>query len=116
MLNDKHFQYFLHSGRIYDLIILDGAYVECALGLVYHFKSPFMYINTVGMYTAPLSMAGNPEPYATTPFFNTALSDDMNIVQRFGNAAMHSVARVMRYITVKGFIQPALQKTFGAGK
>lgn len=116
LLNDNEFQYFINSGRNYDLIIIDGGYVECALGLVYHFKSPFMYINTVGMYTTSLASAGNPEPFAITPFFNSVYSDDMNIMQRIGNALLHLTVRAMRYVMVRGFTQPALQKTFGAGK
>lgn len=49
-LGDFQTREFLDSGRKYDLMILDGAYPECALGIAHHFKVPYMYINTVGMY------------------------------------------------------------------
>ncbi|ETN60417.1 hypothetical protein AND_007961 [Anopheles darlingi] len=72
-------------GRKFDLVILDGAFPECALGLVYRLGVPFMYINTVGFYTGTMSLAGNPTPYSTTPIFYRPLTDDMSFIERLSN-------------------------------
>ncbi|XP_053694505.1 UDP-glucosyltransferase 2 [Sabethes cyaneus] len=73
-------------GRKFDLLILDGAYPECALGLAYRLGTPYMYINTVGFYTGTMSLAGNPSPYSTNPVFYRPLTDDMNFFQRVMNS------------------------------
>lgn len=72
----------------FNLLILDGAFPECALGLQYKFNVPFMYINTVGFYTGATSLSGSPAPYSITPHFTLALTDDMNFIQRATNTAM----------------------------
>lgn len=74
--------------RNFDLAILDGAFPECALGMVYHYKIPFMYINTVGFYTGSLARAGNPGSFAITPNFYTSFTDTMNLVERVQNTAI----------------------------
>ncbi|KAH8284233.1 hypothetical protein KR054_002704 [Drosophila jambulina] len=76
------------STRSFDLAILDGAFPECALGLVHQLKIPFMYINTVGFYTGSLSIAGNPVSYAVTPNFYSRFTDTMNIYNRAINTGM----------------------------
>lgn len=73
-------------GRKFDLMILDGAFPECALGLVYRLGVPFMYINTVGFYTGTMALAGNPVPYSTTPAFYRPVTDDMRFFERLSNA------------------------------
>lgn len=72
--------------RKFDLIILDGAYPECALGLQYKLKVPFMYVNTVGFYTGSTSRAGSPAPYSITPAFMISLTDNMNFIERVINS------------------------------
>ncbi|CAG4997159.1 unnamed protein product [Parnassius apollo] len=111
-LNDFETRSFLRSGRTYDLIILDGAYPECALGVVYRLKVPFMYINTVGFYSGPASMSGSPAPYSVTPFFGRAFTDNMGFVDRALNAAWHigSLAAHRFSMTI---LQGVLRKHFG---
>lgn len=75
--------------QTFDLVILDGAFPECSLGLVHKYQVPFMYINTVAFYTTSLSLAGNPAPYSVTPAFYSSFTDDMTIMQRAMNAAMY---------------------------
>lgn len=94
----------------YDLVILDGAYPECALGLAYHFRAPFIYINTVGFYTNSLSLAGNPTLYSITPFFGIAFSDNMNIFQRLFNTAYHLGASLIHTFITRCFLHPILMK------
>lgn len=76
-------------GRKFDLLILDGAYPECALSLAYRLGAPYMYINTVGFYTGTMAMAGNPGPYSVTPVFYRSLTDDMNFFERIVNSICH---------------------------
>jgi hypothetical protein len=87
MLEDHETKDLLNSK--FNLLILDGAFPECALGLQYKFNVPFMYINTVGFYTGSISRSGSPAPYAITPHFSVALTDDMNFIQRVTNMAIH---------------------------
>lgn len=81
--------------RKFDLIILDGAYPECALGLQYKLNVPFMYVNTVGFYTGSISRAGSPAPYSITPAFMISLTDNMNFIQR----VLNSMAQVFLQIS-----------------
>lgn len=85
LLSDPDTKDFLYQRPKFDLIILDGAYPECALGFVHHFNVPFIYINTVGFYTFSLSLAGNPTPFSVTPFLSLSLTDNMNVFQRMRN-------------------------------
>jgi hypothetical protein len=86
-LNDHETKRLL--GLNFDLMIIDGAFPECALGLQFKFNVPFMYINTVGFYTEPLSRAGSPVPYAITPYFVLPFTDDMSFFERVINAVVH---------------------------
>lgn len=99
MLNDAETKNLLN--RHFDLVILDGAFPECAVSLVHAFRVPFMMINTVGLYTGSLSLAGNPAPYSTTPIFFSSFTDEMNIYQRMLNTIYtvfaYSVHRVSIY-------------------
>lgn len=83
----------------FNLLILDGAYPECALGLQYKMNAPFMYINTVGFYTGSLSIAGSPTPYAITPHFAIALTDDMNFIERVTNTAVYVILQIMHSVS-----------------
>jgi len=56
------------ANSLYQLAIVDGAFPECALGIVHSLNvTAFMYINTMAFYTGSLSLAGNPVAYAVTP-------------------------------------------------
>lgn len=101
MLSDAETKNLLN--RHFDLIILDGAFPECALGLVHAFRVPFMYINTVGFYTGSLQMAGNPSPYATTPIFFSSFTDEMNLYQRFLNTMYTMFAYSVHRVSVFTF-------------
>ncbi|XP_052864670.1 UDP-glucosyltransferase 2 [Anopheles cruzii] len=100
-------------GRKFDLLILDGAFPECALGLVYRLGVPFMYINTVGFYTGTLSLAGNPTPYSTTPVFYRPLTDDMNFYERISNALFTGFIQLL-YIPTMLTLQLMVQRHLGS--
>lgn len=110
--NDYETRSFLRSGRNFDLIILDGAFPECALGVVYRFKVPFIYINTVGFYAAPFSTSGSPAPYSVTPFFAKAYTDNMGLIDRALNAAWYVAAMPLYGISI-AILQGVLRKNFG---
>lgn len=84
----------------FHLAILDGAFPECALGIVHELSLPFMYINTVGFYTGSLAVAGNPIVYATTPHVFTALTQTMNVWQRIENIATHIASDVVHWVSI----------------
>ncbi|CAG9861575.1 unnamed protein product [Phyllotreta striolata] len=113
LLSDSETRDFLDQRRKFDLLILDGAYPECALGFTHHFNAPFMYINTVGFYTGTLSLAGNPVPYAVTPFLSLAYTDNMNLYQRTANTLMNLAASSLHSVMVKWFMQDILRQHFG---
>lgn len=85
--------------RSFDVAILDGAFPECGLGLVHKMKINFMYLNTVGLYTGSLSMAGNPIIYSITPAFASSLSDDMSIIQRGTNVLWHLLLQSVHFVS-----------------
>ncbi|XP_070507743.1 UDP-glucosyltransferase 2 [Chironomus tepperi] len=88
MLNDHETKDLLNS--TFDLMIIDGAYPECALGLQYVYNIPFMYLNTVGFYTSSISRSGSPAPYSITPNFALAFTDNMSFIQRVANSVIHT--------------------------
>ncbi|XP_054088855.1 UDP-glucosyltransferase 2-like [Zeugodacus cucurbitae] len=96
----------------FDLVILDGAFPECALGLVHRLTMPFMYINTVGFYTGSLSLAGNPNVYALTPHVFTTFTQSMDFFQRLQNVVTHILAELLhKYCTAQ--IHALLQTHLG---
>lgn len=86
--------------RQFDLLILDGAYPECALALAHRLRAPFMYINTVGFYTGSLSLAGNPSAYSVSPAFYSSYTDDMTLMQRTVNTVFHVFANVVHAVSI----------------
>ncbi|XP_067011774.2 UDP-glucosyltransferase 2 [Anabrus simplex] len=108
-LSDPETQELLHSGRNFDLLILDGAYPECALGLAHHFRAPYMYINTVGFYMGTLSLAGNPAPYAVTPFFGRPFTDSMGLYSRALNTGYMLLLKTMQAALIHVWLQGILR-------
>lgn len=96
MLEDAETQALMN--RSFDLAILDGAYPECALGMVYQQKIPFMYMNTVGFYTGSMAKSGNPGAFSVTPNFYSSFTDTMNIWQRAMNTGMQLFASLMHKV------------------
>ncbi|KAK4886687.1 hypothetical protein RN001_002958 [Aquatica leii] len=113
LLSDHETKDLLYSGHKFDLLILDGAYPECAVGFVHHFKAPFMYINTVGFYTGSLSLAGNPTLYSVTPFLARPYTDTMSLMQRSTNTIWHMLASVMHSFIIRFVLQGILRSHFG---
>lgn len=112
-LSDVETRSFLRSGRNYDLIMLDGAYPECALGLVYRMKVPFMYINTVAFYASPTSVSGSPAPFSVTPIFARSFTDNMGFLDRSVNAFWHLGSLLGHGISVT-ILQTVLRRHFGS--
>uniref|UniRef100_A0A1B6DDM3 UDP-glucuronosyltransferase n=1 Tax=Clastoptera arizonana TaxID=38151 RepID=A0A1B6DDM3_9HEMI len=96
-----------------DVLILDGAYPECAAGLVFHFNKPFILLNTVGFYTGSMSLAGSPAIYSVTPYFGFPHSDDMNLWERFLNAIWSFGISVGHKFLVLNFIDPIIRSYLG---
>lgn len=100
--------------RHFDLLILDGAYPECAVALAYHFRAPFIFLNTVGFYTQSLALAGNPAPYAVTPYLGLAHSDSMTLWERSVNAGFHTALFIGHWAMVRGFLDPVIRTHLGS--
>ncbi|TMW45600.1 hypothetical protein DOY81_009321, partial [Sarcophaga bullata] len=98
--------------RNFDLAILDGAFPECALGMVYQYKIPFMYMNTVGFYTGSLAKSGNPGSYAVTPNFYTGFTDNMNLLERAMNTGVQIFSDIMHKF-VMAFVYRVMKQHFG---
>lgn len=113
MLSDPEMIDFLQSRQQFDLIIMDGAFPECSLGLAYHFKVPFMYINTVAFYTGSLSLAGNPNPYSVTPFFGLPYTDSMSLYHRTMNTMFHWSTSFIHSLSMTWLLEPVLRNHFG---
>ncbi|XP_065158180.1 UDP-glycosyltransferase UGT5 isoform X2 [Atheta coriaria] len=110
---DPETKAFLYSKPSFDLVVMDGAFPECSNALAYHFKVPYMHINTVAFYTFSLSMAGNPSPVSMTPFVSLPYSDSMNVFQRTINTLMTSGMGLLHTACIRLFLQPVLRKHFG---
>uniref|UniRef100_A0AAR5P7Z0 UDP-glucuronosyltransferase n=3 Tax=Dendroctonus ponderosae TaxID=77166 RepID=A0AAR5P7Z0_DENPD len=113
LLSDPETKEFLRSGLKFDLLVLDGAYPECAMGFVHFYGAPFIYINTVGMYMGSLSTAGNPTLYSVTPFLARPFSDTMNFIQRVQNFGFYMVANIMHSVMTRGKLQDIVRQYFG---
>lgn len=97
MLDDRDTQDLLR--RQFDLLIIDGAFPECALAMAHRLNVPFMYINTVGFYTGSLSLAGNPSVYSVSPAFYSSFTDEMTLMQRTVNTILHVFANFMHSVS-----------------
>ncbi|XP_049825959.1 UDP-glucosyltransferase 2 [Aethina tumida] len=113
LLSDPETKDFLYSRHKFDLLILDGAYPECALAFAHHFNVPFMYINTVGFYTGSLSIAGNPTPFSVTPFLSQPYTDNMNLLQRTVNTMWYLAANTVHSVLVRYKMQEVVWRHFG---
>ncbi|XP_062125452.1 UDP-glucosyltransferase 2-like isoform X1 [Drosophila sulfurigaster albostrigata] len=90
------------EGSHYQLAIVDGAFPECALGIVHSLNvTAFMYINTVAFYTGSLSLAGNPVAYAVTPHVFASWTLPMHIVQRVANCLTHVFADLLHWLCMQ---------------
>lgn len=98
MLSDPETKDLLQ--RKFDLLILDGAFPDCAFALVHTSRAPFMYVNTVGYYMGNIGMAGNPAPFSVTPVLFGTYTDQMNFLQRIHNLAMSSFIAVMQQVNI----------------
>jgi len=112
MYSDLEMITFLESKQKFDLIIMDGAFPECSLGLFHHFKAPFIYMNTVAFYTLSLSLAGNPAPYSVTPLFMLPLTDTMNVFQRAYNTFWTTAVNVAHKVSNRITVQSVLKNHF----
>lgn len=92
--------------RKFDVAILDGAFPECALAMIHKMGIPFMFLNTVGLYTGSLSRAGNPVLPSFTPAFSGQYTEHMSFFERVTNNAAHITLNVMHYVSIisMGFI------------
>ncbi|EDW59086.2 uncharacterized protein Dvir_GJ10474 [Drosophila virilis] len=86
----------------YQLAIVDGAFPECALGIVHRLNvTAFIYINTVAFYTGSVSLAGNPDAYAVTPHVFASWTLPMHYLQRVANCLTHVIADLLHWVCMQ---------------
>lgn len=115
VLSDPETQMLTNSGRSYDLVILDGAYPECAVALAFHFRAPFMYtyINTVAFYMGSVAHGGGPVPFSVTPFFARPFSDNMGFPDRALNAIYLTGIEVIHTVFIRWCLEYLMKAYFG---
>jgi hypothetical protein len=113
VLSDADTRRLMHSGRRYDLAILDGAYPECALALAFHFRVPFMYLNTVAFYMGSVSYGGTPVPFSVTPFFARPFTDNMGFVDRVLNTMYMTGTELVHTVFVRWYLEALMKTYFG---
>lgn len=80
--------------------IEDGAFPECALGIVHSLNvTAFMSINTPAIYAGSLLLAGNPVAYAVTPYVLGPRTLPMGVVQRVANCLTHVFADLLHWVS-----------------
>lgn len=80
--------------------IEDGAFPECALGIVHSLNvTAFMSINTPAIYAGSLLLAGNPVAYAVTPYVFGPRALPMGVVQRVANCLTHVFADLLHWVS-----------------
>ncbi|XP_043284811.1 UDP-glycosyltransferase UGT5-like [Venturia canescens] len=97
----------------WDVVVLDGAYPECLLGILHGENLPTMMLNTVALYSGSIARQGNPGLWSINPYFGKGLTQDMSFPLRILNAACLATLEVMHWIMTTGYIQPTLRKYLG---
>ncbi|XP_076682180.1 UDP-glycosyltransferase family 50 member B3 [Andrena cerasifolii] len=97
----------------WDIVVLDGSYPECVLGVLHGENVPTIMLNTVALYTGTISRQGNPSPWSITPYFGRPFTQDMNIFERVLNVACLVTLRIMHWIMITGYLQPVLRQHLG---
>ncbi|KDR21702.1 2-hydroxyacylsphingosine 1-beta-galactosyltransferase isoform X2 [Zootermopsis nevadensis] len=114
VLSDPETRQLMNSGRSFDLAILDGAYPECALGLAFHFRAPFMYLNSVAFYMGSVSYGGSPAPFSVTPFFARPFTDDMGFIDRVRNTVYLTGTEIVHSVFISWYLEAMMKNYFGA--
>lgn len=84
----------------FDLLMLDGAYPECALGLVHIYQKPFMYFNTVAFFTGSIERAGSINLFSMTPAFASGFTNQMTFWERVQNASWHLMLNFLHWVSI----------------
>lgn len=113
VLSDPETNQLMNSGRSYDLVVLDGAYPECAVGLAFHFRAPFIYINTVAFYMGSVAHGGSPMPFSVTPFFARPFIDDMGFLDRVLNTVYMTGIEVVHTVFIRWSLEFLMKEYLG---
>jgi hypothetical protein len=98
MLNEKEIKSL--SKEKFDLMILDGAFPECSLGIQYELGIPFIYLNTAAFDLNTITRSGSPAPYSFNPCtFISSYSNSMNFIERVGNSFISALFDLSRFVS-----------------
>lgn len=101
LYEDVEIKYLMKGLKKFDLAIVSGLQNECALGLVYHFKIPHIYLTTTAAPNFVVSRFGHYFPTSVVPSPYTTFDDHMSFPERTINflveTALLILARVYLY-------------------
>lgn len=97
-----------------DLLIIDGAFSDCVLGLSHHFHVPFILLNSMAHYSKPFPLAGSPAMYSVTPVFDSNFADRMDFRDRSLNGLRYLLHDSASWLVNRLFIEPLVHKHVGS--
>jgi glucuronosyltransferase len=85
VLEEPSVQKLMHSDERFDIIIVEGFYIDCFLGFAHKFKAPVVQVCPFGGPEYIGDLVGNPNPYAYIPDVFQEFTDKMSFSERIKN-------------------------------
>ena len=85
---DPMFHQLMRSNEKFDLIVIEAFMNECMIPFVHHFRAPFIYMSGLPPLPYMLEATCSPMSNQEYPVLITALTDEMNLIQRAINMAI----------------------------
>jgi glucuronosyltransferase len=86
VLGEPSVQKLIHSvDKHFDIVIMEGFYIDCFLGFVHKFKTPLVQVSPFGGAEYLGDLVGNPNPYSYIPDPFREFSDKMSFSERILN-------------------------------
>jgi UDP:flavonoid glycosyltransferase YjiC (YdhE family) len=90
-LTNERVQKLLHSGKQFDVVIMEYFLSDVFVGLGYHFKAPVILISAAPSSAMNNHIFANPAPLSYVPGSGGTLTKRMNFWQRLENLLMNGV-------------------------
>lgn len=91
LYQDVEIKYLMKGFKRFDLAIVSGLQNECALGLVYHFKVPHIYLTTTAAPNFVVSRFGHYFPTSVVPSPYLTYDDKMTFLERTVNFVVENL-------------------------
>jgi hypothetical protein len=79
----------INSNQKFDLVVVEIFLSEALIGFGHHFKAPVIGVSTFGASKWTNDLVGTPSPLSYVPHPFLSFTDQMSLVERFGNFMMH---------------------------